>query len=76
MSLSASVSANWSCRSELLGALISQFGVYSRAIQEGAAIIYMWPRDDGISISVRASAGPINGILEFWVHNRPKRVDK
>jgi hypothetical protein len=57
-------------REQLLGTLTSLFGPY-REVSERFAILYVWPRDHEVSISVRASRDPVNGILEFWIHHYP-----
>lgn len=54
-------------RDQLLGTLLSMFGAYSTTRTVGTAVIYQWPRDNRIIISVRASKDPTNGILEFWI---------
>ncbi|HXJ40693.1 MAG TPA: hypothetical protein VNH18_15540 [Bryobacteraceae bacterium] len=54
-------------RDQLLGTLLSLFGSYSAPRTVGTAVIYHWPRDNQVTISVRASKDPTNGILEFWV---------
>jgi hypothetical protein len=55
-------------RDQLLGVLLSLFGPYTRtAVNQGMAAIYSWPIDNGITMAVKASANPTNGILEFGV---------
>jgi hypothetical protein len=62
-------------REQLLGSLVSLFGSYAVTRTEGVAIRYVWPTDHGITMSVRASRDPTNGILEFWVARpSPKAV--
>ncbi len=56
-------------RDQLLGTLLSLFGSYSAPRTVGNAVIYQWPRDNHIAISVRASKNPTNGILEFWIQH-------
>ena len=56
-------------REALLGTLITLFGPYNRVMEKDSAISYVWPWDHEISISVRASREPTNGILEFWIHH-------
>lgn len=54
-------------RDQLMGALYSSFGSYSVVQHIGTAVVYLWNRDDGITMSVRASTDPKFGILEFWI---------
>jgi hypothetical protein len=56
-------------RDQLMGALLQLFGSYSSTRTVGQAIIYTWQRDGRITICVRASKDPTNGILEFWISN-------
>ncbi len=55
-------------RDQLIGVLLSLFGAYTQTVvNQGLAVIYLWPRDNGITVTVRASTNPTNGILEFGV---------
>jgi hypothetical protein len=66
---SIAVGVPYERRDQLLGALLSLFGSYSATGTVGTAIIYQWPQDNQIQISVRASKNPTNGILEFWINH-------
>jgi hypothetical protein len=55
-------------RDQLLGVLLSLFGAYTQmVVNQGLAVIYRWPHDNGITVTVRTSTNPTNGILEFGV---------
>jgi hypothetical protein len=61
---------------ELIGALISQFGVYSAKRDIGAARAFIWKPDQGIRMVVRISKDPRYGIAEFWVSHTPEPTAK
>ena len=48
-------------RDQLLGALISSFGSYSKRFVKGTATYFDWPKDNGIHLFVRASTSPSCG---------------
>jgi hypothetical protein len=58
-------------RDELLGALISRFGNYSKRVQVGTSTYYQWPQENCLRISLRASTNPNYGILQFVISNPP-----
>jgi hypothetical protein len=66
---SIAVGVPYERREQLLGTLMSLFGGYSASATVGTAVIYQWPLDNQIQISVRASKDPTNGILEFWINH-------
>ena len=61
-------------REQLLGQLLLLFGPYRKPYVADTALIYDWPADRRVAISVRASREPKNGILEFWLHLVPPRT--
>jgi hypothetical protein len=65
------VSVPYERRDELLGALISRFGNYSKRTQVSASTYYQWPQENCLRISLRASTNPNYGILQFVISNPP-----
>jgi hypothetical protein len=54
-------------RQKLLGALVLSFGPYARTVVKGITTSYLWPRDDGIGLSLRETIDPSFGILELAI---------
>jgi hypothetical protein len=65
------VSVLYERRDELLGALISRFGNYSKRAQVGTSTYYEWPQENCLRISLRASTSPNYGMLQFVISNPP-----
>ena len=61
-------------RDQLLGALISSFGSYSKRFVKGTSTYFDWPKDNGIHLFVRASTNPSYGILQLLIANAPPQV--
>jgi len=60
-------------REQLLAELLLLFGQYQKPVVSGTALVYRWPVDGRLGVSVRASREPKNGILEFWVMVKERR---
>jgi len=52
---------------KLLGTMILSFGPYQRMVVKGISTYYFWPRDDGMSLVVRATLDPSFGMLEMTI---------
>ncbi len=54
-------------REQLLHALTNAFGSYARSTIRGAATVYVWPKDQGIWLAMRASTDVQYGILQVVI---------
>lgn len=54
-------------RQKLLGILTLSFGPYQGRITKGISTIYMWPADDGTTLSVEETLDPKLGILALGI---------
>jgi fluoride ion exporter CrcB/FEX len=54
-------------REQLLGTLIASFGTYSSRSLDGTTLLYSWPKDHGLTLTVRTSQNPEFGILQVVI---------
>jgi hypothetical protein len=54
-------------RMKLMGALTLSYGPYQRMYTKGISNIYVWPADDGTTITVQETHDPAVGILSMGI---------
>lgn len=63
-------------RMKLIGYLTASFGPYQRMFTKGISNVYVWPTDDGTTLSVRETLDPAIGILSLGISGPNSALSK